>query len=191
MEQYYAEREEWLNAAADMFRETYDLGALPISIRFSCGWPAKSQLAGKTKGKTFYPHESSDQTTEVFISPEIDGAMTVLVHLAHELCHAMVGKDGHRGEFSRLAKKIGLAPPYSTPVASPLMVIKSTSFIERLGIYPHQKIIIKRKPQTTRMILVKCYSCGFSFRTSQKNIDKIDNNSPCLSCSEYGWQEPF
>ncbi len=61
-------------------------------------------------GQAFDPSISADGTFEVFINPVIDNPVDVLAVLAHELGHVWAGiQCGHRGEFARFARAIGLS----------------------------------------------------------------------------------
>ena len=81
-----------------------------------------------------------------------------------------------------MALKIGLMSPMRATTASPELAETCKKIVDKIGEFPHDRMIIKKvKTQGTRNIKVSCLCCDFSFRTSQKNIDKI-NLRTCLSC---------
>jgi len=59
------------------------------------------------------------------------------------------------------------------------------NIVDKLGKFPHKKVTLNgTKKQTTRNIKVECNCCEFSFRTSRKNLELMDEVSHCLACDD-------
>jgi len=145
-------REEWLEAAfkaldAKFFNENgYELP----KTRVSCGWPKAG--GSKCIGQCFYPEGSADETTEIFISPEMDDSARVLDILLHEMIHASTGPGvGHKGIFRKMAKEFGLEGKMTATTVSDgsELHITLTSIIEKLDKYPHAKLTHTKKVTKT------------------------------------------
>jgi hypothetical protein len=144
-------REQWLVAALTHLKrivEPHLKGEQKVDIkkyRVSVGWPSGG---GDKIGQCWDPVASDGGVHEMFISPEIAEPLRVLDILLHELVHAVVGiKEGHRGEFKRVARAVGLEGKLTATVVTPdsplhkqLAIISS-----KLGEYPHQKLKRLRK----------------------------------------------
>jgi hypothetical protein len=171
--QLYATREQWLNAAALAVRPLFDeQGANEYpKVRLSCGWPKGGR--GKTIGQAWHPESSGDATAEIFISPVLDEPVRVLDILIHELIHATVGNEaGHKGPFRKLAKAIGLEGKMTATHAGEELAAKLLALTGNLGPYPHAELSKSTTTkQGTRMIKVQCPACDYVIRTTQKWID--------------------
>jgi predicted RNA-binding Zn-ribbon protein involved in translation (DUF1610 family) len=177
-------RETWLNKAIIQFKPIFKAvdAELPDNIRVTCGFPSKS--AGRSSkqriGECWSDKASADQTVEVIISMVIDAPISVLDILCHELVHASVGTGcGHKGEFRRLARALGLEGKLTATHAGTELLAKLEIIAAKLGDYPHAKIdFSNRKKQTTRMLKIKCLEpeCGMVFRTSSKWIERNGGN---------------
>jgi hypothetical protein len=171
----YATREEWLGAAIEALRPTFDeIGqALPVKLRATCGWPTRGAISRKRRviGECIAPTCSADGTTEVCVSPALAAPGDVLPVLVHELVHAS-GIMTHRGKFMPTCKRLGLD-------GKPTATVPGEDFAERygptlaaLGAYPHAAIALQAKAaaerQSTRMLKCSCNRCGYTVRTSRK-----------------------
>lgn len=173
------DREQWLEAAVAALRPGFeDAGApLPDKVRVTCGWPSAKGLAAKNRtiGQAWRPEASSDGTCETFISPVIDDAATVIGTLVHELCHHAAGIDaGHKGEFARLARGMGLEGPMTATKPGPAVVQWAGKFVAEHGEYPHARMDPRKsgvKKQGTRMLKVVCPECGYTCRTTRTWLD--------------------
>ena len=84
-----------------------------------------------------------------------------------------------------MAKAIGLEGKMTATSAGEKLTEKLKEIISRIGNYPHGEVSTNvAKKQTTRNIKVACDSCGFSYRTSRKNIENMENNI-CNGCGEH------
>ena len=121
-----ATREDWLQATATMLRPLFDEKGitLPTSLRIACGWPLGRRLGRQGRshaiGQCFVQKASSDGSSEIFISPELDNGVTVAAVLVHELIHAADDcRNGHRAPFRKMAIGVGLAGPMRATHAGP------------------------------------------------------------------------
>jgi len=186
----HATREEWLNAANGLLHGLFTQhgATIPDNIRISCGFPfgRRGITSLNAIGQAWPASLSMGNVIELFISPVLDDAKRVLDILAHECVHAAVGNDkGHGPVFKALAEAIGLTGKMTATVAGPEFLEWSEEALEKLGDYPHQKLIVHRlnpnepkagpdgprlppsipgggiiyKPQATRLIKVECPHC--------------------------------
>ena len=188
----FSERETWLTEGADqilsdIFKDEAD--NIP-KYRVACGYPPRHR-GGKVMGVCINASVSNDETFEVFINPSIEDGLTALDILTHELVHVVdMNESGHKGNFVRIARKIGLEGKPTECRAGYKLSKELKSISDRLGKYPHGSIGIDfSKKQSTRMLKVYCEdeSCGFHFRTSSFQINKIDfMNASCPACMNTG-----
>ena len=192
----YVDRESWLNAAAVLIQaEVFTLAQIPAEVwdakkyRITCGFPI-GYRGSKTRkvvlGQAFDPSISADGAYEVCINMLLDNPIEVLETEAHELGHVHAGiACGHRGEFRRVARAIGLTGPLTATVAGPALRATLQGIAEQLGKYPHAAIDpTLRKKQGTRLLKIECWDCGFIARVSGKWIDRMTAESPCPVCHE-------
>lgn len=170
-------REQWLNRALSLCRAHLSSSAsadVPMSTRVSCGFPGGGS-ARKRIGECWPDSASADASTEIFISPVLADAPTVLSTLLHEAIHAAVGcKVGHKGPFKRVALLAGLEGKMTSTNASPkLLETVFPSWIAELGTYPHAVLsMMGRKKQSTRLVKCSCPECGYVVRTTAKWIEQ-------------------
>lgn len=173
-------REEWLNEMVKKLHLMFEMKGYPLpeKLRVSCGWPHKGGLAKKKRriGECWSPVASMDVTTEVFISPFLDNALEVAAVLVHELIHAAVGtRCGHKGDFKKLAVKMGLQGKMTATVAGEELAERLNVLCCEVGIYPHAQLDgleCPVKKQGTRLIKIVCPDCGYTCRTTQKWIEQ-------------------
>ena len=188
-------REEWLHQAITALnKEVFSLVNvdLPTDIKISCGWASSGGASSKrtTIGQCFARIVSENKVNEIFISPKLAEPVEVLEVLAHEAIHAYDDcKSGHKGTFKRVAIAIGLEGKMTATHAGEVLKEKLQGIAQSIGDYPHAKLDYSKqiKPQTTRMIKVACNECEFSYRTSQKNIDNMENKT-CNCCGEWAME---
>tara|TARA_R110000782_G_scaffold6039_7_gene20827 strand:+ start:64 stop:672 length:609 start_codon:yes stop_codon:yes gene_type:complete len=196
--QSYTTREEWLQAALVLMFEMVfaSAGIQPRQwaskkYRVSCGFPIgyRGSKTGKvTLGQAFDASISADGTMEVFVNPLVADPNEVLRILLHESIHVFCGIEcGHKGEFARLAKAVGFLSPMTQTPAGPALLATLNDIADILGEYPHAAIDpTLRKKQGTRMLKIKCESCGFTARASLKWQSTITPYSHCPACNEVG-----
>lgn len=170
-------REEWLMRAVERIGKLFverDLPALP-AVRVSVGWPG-----GRAKraaiGQCWSTASARDGVSQIFISPVLEDAPTVLATLVHELVHAVDDcQSGHRGEFARLAKRAGLTGKMTATVAGDALAVELAGIGALLGEYPHAALtstaVTGTPKQTTRYLKCECPECGYTVRVTQKWLD--------------------
>lgn len=178
-------REAWLGRALKYCATWMQLNAnvvVPEHTRVSCGFPGGGS-ARKRIGECWPDSASADASTEIFISPVLADAQTVLATLLHEAIHAAVGcVYGHKGPFKRVAVLCGLTGKMTATVASETLKPVLDQWSAELGSYPHAALsLMGRKKQTTRLVKCKCEACGYVVRTTRKWID--DKGSVICPCN--------
>lgn len=183
-------REEWLTALAERY-------CLPLirqhqpkfeadKYRVSCGFPKGRGGRGTVRiGECWSPSVSADGSVEIFISPTIDDPVEVAATLLHELVHFAVGnKCGHKGEFRRVAKAVGLEGKMTATVAGKALVVRiRDQWLAYLPPYPHAAL----KPSVdtvrpgSRLLKMAC-ECGFTVRITAKWLESIGFEFACPHC---------
>lgn len=182
-------REQWLLDAVEVFRPWFaeQEKPLPEKVRVSVGWPK-----GKRKTTIGICHSSAsaeDGVSQMFISPVLVDAVTVLATLLHELVHAADDcQNGHKREFARVARGLGLEGKMTATVPGEDLKLRLADVAGKLGDYPHAKLTHFKAPQKTRMLKVWAPNCcGMIVRTTQKWIDDVGLPScPCGTVMELG-----
>ena len=193
-------RENYLIQATDIMRKSLfkPKGYKVPKVELSISWATSGNKGkhSKTGGQCFAKRLHENNINQIIISPSysgttIEGTLRILDILAHELIHAVDDlKSGHGKAFKDCALAIGLkAPVRSTTASDELNEWLRKNIVDKLGKFPHGKVTLSGAKQTTRNIKVECYCCGFSFRTSRKNIDMMDEISHCLACNDGVLQE--
>lgn len=194
MQAIYTERETYLQAAVVMLQHTVftAAGIEPAEweskkYRVSCGFPIgyRGSRSGKVViGQAFDPSISADGTAEVFINPILDNPAEVVSVLAHELVHVFAGNAcGHKGEFARIARAIGLVGPLTATYAGSELQSKIDSITAALGAYPHARIDPNaRKKQGTRLLKMECGECNWTARISMAQWKRVRTDAPCPCC---------
>lgn len=178
-------REAYLNAAARLIAPLLAAAGatMPDNFRVSCGWP-KGGRGNKRIGECWGTTSSADGHFELFISPVLADAPTVLSTLAHEQVHAAVGLAcGHKGAFRKVAKALGLVGKMTATTAGPELTAKLAGIASQLGEYPHAAMAAGsgRPKQSTRMIKCECFMCGYTARTTAKWIEL--KGAPLCPCN--------
>ena len=181
------DREAWLTEAAGLILDELiaphcELPTRPY--RISVGFP--SGKVSRVVAQCWVSAASADGTNEIFVSPTVDDSLEVLAAVVHELVHYTDDcQSGHKGHFARVARQVGLVGRLTATTAGDGLVRSLQQYVDLLGQIPHAKITPSKsgiKKQGTRMIKVACTGCYFSFRATQKNIDKIRRHD-CPACS--------
>lgn len=192
-------RENYLIQATDIMRKSLfePKGYKVPKVELSISWAThgnNSRNTGKAKvlGQCFNRASSEKGINQVIITPNldgttIDGSLNILGVLVHELVHAVDNcVSGHGKAFKDCAMAVGLTGPMrSTGESDELKEYLRKNIIDKLGKFPHAQVnLSKGKKQTTRNIKVECNCCEFSFRTSRKNLELMDEVSHCLACDD-------
>ncbi len=184
----FDDREAWLTEASNLILDDLIMNEVSEyqrpTFRISVGFPKHSR-GGKAIAVCFKREASTDGVNEIFINPEIDDPVTVLESVAHELIHAVDNcASGHRNFFARVARAIGLEGPLTKTFAGSQLRYVLESYSSLLGQFPHSKMTMDQvhKKDTTRQRKVECRNsdCGFLFRASAKQIEKLGNSGDAL-----------
>lgn len=165
-------REEWLIALTDILRTDFEsIGVtLPDRIKLSCGWPSGGGRNTKRIGQCWNKSVSREGNTEIFISPTVDDSVEVAAILVHELVHAAIGTEkGHGKEFKKVALAMGLTGKMRSTSAGAELRERLIDIVNSVGAYPHACLSLDsngRKKEGTRLLKVKCPSCGYIVRTT-------------------------
>lgn len=173
-------REEWLQRAVEIYRPWFPpLGRpLPERVRVSIGFTSGG-LRSNARAECWGTAASSDGTNEIFISPKQDDPLQILATLLHELIHAADDcRSGHRGEFMRLAKRLGFSASFTDSAnREPRLTETLAQVLEVLGPMPHSSLVAmvaesvsrkkKRKGRMLKLVAVGC-ECRYQARTTRK-----------------------
>lgn len=179
-------REDWLNAFTREARPIFRKAGFPIpkKVRAVVGFTSHGSK-GKRIGECWDSKCSGDDTFEIFITPAIGDPSRIADIHTHELIHAAVGLEcGHKGDFVKCMKALGLIGKPTATVAGPDWDAWAKPIIKKLGKLPHAALQSGgsgQKKQNTRMLKCECQDCGFTFRTTAKWIEA----APILRCPDH------
>ena len=172
-------REEWLEKATSvmnvLFVPDYDVG----DVRVSVGFPSHRALSNKRRaiGQCWGGKVAEDGVPHIFISPLLKSRKEVLETLLHEMAHAAVGTEcGHKGEFVKCIRYLGLEGKPTSTVAGEELAERLRKIGDGLGDYPHSALVpamLEKKKQGTRLLKVMCVECDFIGRFSRRALDEI------------------
>lgn len=154
-------REEWLHEAVLSFRPWFvDLKApIPDKVYVSCGFPKGRHGSGQAIGQCWPPQSTTDGTTQMFVCPTQHEPVRVLDILLHECIHAGCGTEcGHKGEFKRVARELGLDGKLTATYATEGTKLWSdlSGISEKLGPYPHSAMrLVKKEKKESNWIRLK------------------------------------
>lgn len=164
-------RESWLTSGIERLRRDFEqVGeSLASGVRVSVGFPRGRRSA---IGQCFSTTASTDGTNHVFISPVLEKPVETLAVLCHELVHVVDDcRSGHRGNFVRIARALGLVGPMRATQPSAGLVARLSRMANELGPYPHRALAPRQgngaQPDSTRMLKVICPACGYLLRTTR------------------------
>lgn len=182
-------RELWLQQGVKQLTPLFTRQEVKVpEVRVSVGWPKGARGSKKTGvaigqcWPTVYAH---DKVAQLFISPQLEDPVRILDVLAHELVHAADDcQSGHRGDFVKLAKAIGLVGPWTATKAGDDLKVTLTKIADKLGPFPHAALKSSGEKggppkQGTRMLKLECVDCGYVVRTTRKWIEV---GMPTCSC---------
>ena len=191
-------RENYLIQATDIMRKSlfkpkgYKVPKVELSISWATRGNRNKKGDAKTLGQCFPTQMHAGGINQIVITPNYDGStiqgsLDILGTLVHELVHAVDDcVSGHGKAFKDCALAVGLTMPMrSTGESEELKEYLRKNILDKLGLFPHKKVTLNgTKKQTTRNIKVECTCCEFSFRTSRKNVEMMDELSHCLACDD-------
>lgn len=183
--QFHSTREAWLTAAVTALTPSLEaVGAAVPPVRVSVGFPGGRGRKNAVIGQCWAAEAATDKIAQVFISPTIVDPVQVLATLLHELIHAVDGnKSGHKGQFARVARAVGLTGKMTATVPGEALTASLTAVLDGLGAFPHAALRPgadgAHKPQGTRMLKVQCPADGYTVRTTAKWLDVGLPTCPC------------
>lgn len=183
-------REGWLHQAAlALVPLLEEVGEEVPPLRLSVGWPGGSANRNRTIGQCWSRDSSEDGVNQIFISPIRGESSTldVLGTLLHEMVHAIDNcKDGHKGNFARIAKALGFVGKLTqSGNRSSELDARLEEVREKVGMFPHAALVgtiaaDTPKKQGTRMLKLECSEgCGYIVRTSRKWVEAGLPTCPC------------
>lgn len=186
---HFATREPWLEAAADeLGRSVFFPAGHPLpQVKVTIGFPSEKGVSKERRalGQCWAREASEDGLNQIFLNPTLTSAEKIVDVLVHELVHAVDNcKSGHKGEFWKICKAIGLTE--GTPAtASADLVLKAViaTICHDLGPLPHATLnaLGEEKKQSTRLLKVECPACGYTCRIAAKWIEYGLPICPCGS----------
>lgn len=140
-------RETWLHQMAELMRPRFEELGFPIpKFRVAIGFTSGGQRSN-AGAECWNSHCSDDQAFEILIAPDMVEPYMLCNCLAHELTHAAVGfEHGHKGDFAKVCKALGLLGPMTATTAGPLFKEYVAPFLEKLGPIPHARLKFDRMP---------------------------------------------
>ena len=177
-------REAWLNHVARRMAPMFErLGSpLPTQLRIAIGFTSSGRRS-RHIGECWDNQCSEDRHFEIFIRPDLSESkelmpMQVASILGHELVHAAVGVSaGHRKEFRRVARGIGLAGQMSATTPGPEFEEALRPILQDAGPLPHGRLSStigasshssrRKRPPSCRVKCV-CDTCGYAAHTTRR-----------------------
>jgi hypothetical protein len=180
-------REGWLNYVAQRMGPMFErLGApLPAQLRIAIGFTSSGRRS-RHIGECWDNQCSEDRHFEIFIRPDLSESkdlmpMQVAAILAHELVHAAIGVTaGHRKEFRRVARGIGLVGQMAATTAGPEFEEALWPVLKEAGPLPHGRLSStsgasshssRRKRQHPSRVECVCNTCGYAAHTTRRWFD--------------------
>ena len=179
------DRELWLFEAAQFIQDDIIAPHMaedweaPFPFRVSVGFPPRTRANTKTIAVCVVAEASADRHNEIFVSPTLDDSIEILAAMTHVMIHqADNHQSGHKNQFARLARLVGLEGKLTATTAGADLISKLKKIIKTLGCeIPHAKLdmTLAKAKQSTRMLKVECQDkeCGFNYRASATQIAKI------------------
>jgi hypothetical protein len=166
-------REEWLNVVlhkhiAKLLKVKAGV-VLPADAKVSVGFPGGGS-ARKRIGECWPRSRSSIKVNEIFINPSITAPTLMIDVLVHEAIHAVDDcKNGHKAPFRRMALAVGLEGKMKSTHAGAELSKWIGEVLAAMPKIDYGSLDLSgRKVQSTRMLKLKCDSCGYVVRTTQK-----------------------
>ncbi len=156
----------WLEKAYNQIRKDL-IPEAPKKINISYGFPAIGHL--RSKNRIIGEHWSGFSNGKFISLHPLLGrdAMKLLEVLVHEMIHTAYPHDGHRGNFPKVAKRVGLIGKMTSTFAGPELKECLNDLLGKLGPFPEgHGDLIRRNKQRARLIKLVC-ECPRIIRTSR------------------------
>ena len=198
-------REEYLMAGKKELSKLFKQAGhtVPKDVKVTMSLPTKNARPSKvqTIGQCFSRSASDGGINEILITPLLNNSISVLETLTHELVHAIDDcQHGHKAPFKRIAEAVGLEGKMTNTIAGEELTEKIKAIVKKLGRYPHKKLNLSGKKQTTRNLPILCTNYDFHGMNGQpqRTTHKMVDNSPlpvekwfCNGCAEFGFMIPL
>ena len=200
-------REAWLTEAGRMIYPVIDAVAQSFAkdyrpvpfedFAFSCSITSGgSTQMRKVAGEIAYAEGTGNGKHEIRIAPSQDDSVQVVGVVIHEMIHAFAIGDGHRGDFARIARFIGLKGKMTATYVEKddqkgdRLRCVVNSILTTIGEYPHQKVRAPvprgKRGIGSRMLKIVCTDCDLVMRASGMQAEKIDRcDCPVPGCVGY------
>jgi predicted RNA-binding Zn-ribbon protein involved in translation (DUF1610 family) len=174
----------WLEKAYALLRSEL-LPEAPERVTISFGFPSKGARPSRNQRIGEYAHFLQDCDAGpglLTLHPTIfEDPSRVLDVLLHEMIHAARPTDGHKKDFPKLAKRVGLTGKMTATVASPELRDRLNAMLrDKLPAMPkgHGDLTTNRKKAGTRLRKWVCPSCGQIIRAASDCL-----NAVCGDCN--------
>lgn len=183
-------REEWLIKAkelliSEVFDQHPNVPDVP-EVHLSVGWPG-SNSKKTTGGECWSRAASADGLNHIFISPaHLSSPARIVATLAHEIIHAIDDcESGHRGEFARIARTIGLKAPMTESIPDNELSETIAGIVDTLGPFPSGSVAVPRATKARpSYVACRCDETGFTARLTFATFR--DYGAPlCPCCQTY------
>lgn len=175
-------REDWLTqAGAETAQLLSDRAGVKVpSLYVSVGFPRGSRGKRRAVGQCWPGTLSADKRPHVFVCPSQNDAVTVLGILVHEQIHAVFPDAGHKGEFVKAARAVGLQKPWTATTVGEDLTLRLNDIVGRLGAYPHAALaVLSKEKKGSRLRLWEC-ACPVKVRVASDTFNAVcgDCESP-------------
>jgi hypothetical protein len=182
-EQYLINASQWLLDEVIMPEAA---GQIKPLIQVSMAFPKGARGGNKVIGQCWKRKDDSSPNN-IFINPQLNDTIKVLATLAHELIHAVDFAAGHKGEFARMARAIGLEGKLTATYAGADLTEALADYVKDHGEIPHiamddTQAPPKQKVRNLPWICEDTSGCGFNFRTSNMQGLKLGHSALCPVC---------
>lgn len=160
-------REQWYNAAVDLFRPHFAASKLEIpEVLVSCGIPKGGLSKNRVRGECWNAAASPTGIRHIFVSPIEADALEVLGVLSHELTHSALPDEAKHGKkFKDAMGLLGLEGQPKSAMPGPQLRLIIDGMALQLGHYPHTPLTPKEKKdrqntkKTFKMFCAKMRDC--------------------------------
>ena len=154
----------------------------PERINITFGFPAIGHM--RSKNKTIGEHWSGFSNGNFISLHPLLGKdpIKLLEVLLHEMIHSAYPLDGHRGNFPKVARRVGLIGKMTSTFSSPELLKRLNGLNKELGPFPNGHGDLSRvSKQRVRLIKLVC-KCPRIIRASRTEIER--GPILCQICSE-------
>lgn len=171
----------------NVFLETFKLN----ECKFTCGLTSSRvdyRMRFRTMGQCHYKQSTGNNKHEIIISNRLNGNgkktdSTRIAHVVlHEMIHTCTYGHGHKGEFKRLARALGMDGKLTSTENSPELEKRmKENIVDILGKFPHKAVTTKTSFKGSRLLKITCTECDIIMRASAKACNKI-HEMECPAC---------